>query len=157
MHAFGTSLDWPPVSSDHQVRQRAASAAKLLHCSYPSVSILLSDPIVVLISKSDGEINYSLHPQSYQWCLYIMIAFFFCVFQMFSIADLLPQSIRQKLMQPPLTDQHPDIIVTEDTMDGIPVIIYRPKHVSGTLPAVLYIHGGGWMYGSICKSFRWIF
>ena len=73
---------------------------------------------------------------------------------MFSIIPLLPESIGQKLMQPPLTDQHPDITVTEDTMNGIPVIIYRPKHVSGTLPAVLYIHGGGWMYGNICKNLK---
>ena len=68
------------------------------------------------------------------------------------LAAVLPESIKKKIWNPPLTDQHPDITVTEDTMDGIPVIIYRPKHILAILPAVLNIHGGGWMHGSICKK-----
>jgi acetyl esterase len=31
---------------------------------------------------------------------------------------------------------------------GVGVRIYRPKGASGTLPAVMYFHGGGWILGS---------
>ncbi|MBK6657716.1 MAG: alpha/beta hydrolase fold domain-containing protein [Proteobacteria bacterium] len=33
--------------------------------------------------------------------------------------------------------------------DERPVYIYKPKHAKGPLPVILYVHGGGWVAGSI--------
>ncbi|MGI4872429.1 MAG: alpha/beta hydrolase [Janthinobacterium lividum] len=38
---------------------------------------------------------------------------------------------------------------TGSAPDGVPVRIYRPAGVSGTLPAIVYYHGGGWVIGSL--------
>ena len=32
---------------------------------------------------------------------------------------------------------------------GIPGRIYRPPHASGSIPTLIYLHGGGWVMGSI--------
>ncbi|XP_072034245.1 neutral cholesterol ester hydrolase 1-like isoform X1 [Amphiura filiformis] len=62
----------------------------------------------------------------------------------------LPTSIRYFIDRPPITNNNPDLNVTETTLDGIPAIFYRPVGVDDkSLPAVIYLHGGGWMYGSI--------
>ena len=42
-----------------------------------------------------------------------------------------------------------DLEIRDEVVDGVPVRIYRPKGVSGDLPGVLYLHGGGFCIGSI--------
>lgn len=38
--------------------------------------------------------------------------------------------------------------------DTVPVRIVRPKGATGTLPAILYIHGAGWVFGSAATHDR---
>src|SRR5690348_13255575 len=38
--------------------------------------------------------------------------------------------------------------VSDEVVDGVPVKVYRPVGVSGDLPGILYIHGGGFCIGS---------
>jgi len=33
--------------------------------------------------------------------------------------------------------------------DGVPVRVYKPASATGTLPAIVYMHGGGWVIGSL--------
>ncbi|KAD4059886.1 alpha/beta hydrolase fold domain-containing protein [Arthrobacter yangruifuii] len=58
----------------------------------------------------------------------------------------------------PLTDWWmsglaPDVDVREGTADGadgrIPARIYRPQEAEGPLPLVVFIHGGGWTFGTL--------
>src|SRR5437588_11765094 len=47
----------------------------------------------------------------------------------------------------------PDVEVEDTTVPGGPtgevsIRILRPKGVSGPLPAILYIHGAGWVFGN---------
>jgi acetyl esterase len=39
--------------------------------------------------------------------------------------------------------------VTDEVADGLPVRVYRPTHVDGPVPTVVYLHGGGWFRGDI--------
>ncbi|PVD19318.1 hypothetical protein C0Q70_19805 [Pomacea canaliculata] len=39
----------------------------------------------------------------------------------------------------------PDVQVSTDNFDGVPVKIFRPKAARSSSPAVVYFHGGGWM------------
>lgn len=41
-----------------------------------------------------------------------------------------------------------DIAVAAGESGDVPVRIVRPKGASGTLPAILYIHGAGWVFGN---------
>ncbi|XP_072034246.1 arylacetamide deacetylase-like isoform X2 [Amphiura filiformis] len=67
-----------------------------------------------------------------------------------ALDSILPASIRDSMYNPPITNDNPGLNVTETTLDGIPAIFYRPVGVDDkSLPAVIYLHGGGWMYGSI--------
>ncbi|XP_072032798.1 neutral cholesterol ester hydrolase 1-like [Amphiura filiformis] len=69
---------------------------------------------------------------------------------MLSVYPHLPASIRDFMDRPAITNDNPDLNVTETTLDGIPAIFYRPVGVNDkSLPAVIYLHGGGWMFGSI--------
>jgi acetyl esterase len=50
-----------------------------------------------------------------------------------------------------LVDAPPEIEdVRDDSADGVPVRIYRPR--PGTLPGLIFIHGGGWWAGSVEES-----
>jgi acetyl esterase len=44
---------------------------------------------------------------------------------------------------------HPSIAVETTEAAGVTLTIVRPAHLSGPLPAVLYMHGGGWVLGGI--------
>ena len=33
-------------------------------------------------------------------------------------------------------------------MDGVEVLIFRPKPMSGLLPGIMLFHGGGWVLGT---------
>ncbi|XP_072033163.1 arylacetamide deacetylase-like [Amphiura filiformis] len=69
------------------------------------------------------------------------------------VFPLLPASIRDIIDRPPITNNNPGLNVTETTIDGIPAIFYRPVGVDDqALPAVIYIHGGGWIIGSIYQA-----
>ena len=39
--------------------------------------------------------------------------------------------------------------ITDEVIAGVPVRVYRPAGVSGDLPGILYLHGGGFCIGSI--------
>src|SRR6266851_7254537 len=41
-----------------------------------------------------------------------------------------------------------DTTISGDKTGDVSVRIFRPKDSTGTLPAVLYLHGGGWVVGS---------
>ena len=42
-----------------------------------------------------------------------------------------------------------DFLITRADGPNVPVRVYRPKNVSGLLPALLWIHGGGYCFGSM--------
>ncbi|XP_040044704.2 arylacetamide deacetylase isoform X1 [Gasterosteus aculeatus] len=49
----------------------------------------------------------------------------------------------------PVSDEH--VEVTEETFDGVEVVLYQPKQKGGDaelMRAVIYLHGGGWCLGS---------
>jgi len=50
----------------------------------------------------------------------------------------------------------PDVRIERRSAPGpagdVPLRLYRPAGPSGALPGVLYVHGGGWMYGSAEQS-----
>jgi neutral cholesterol ester hydrolase 1 len=41
-----------------------------------------------------------------------------------------------------------NINVSDVMFDGVPVRLYKPKALSPNPPGILYMHGGGWMYGN---------
>ncbi|XP_046349739.2 esterase LipI-like isoform X1 [Haliotis rufescens] len=43
----------------------------------------------------------------------------------------------------------PLLKVTDTRLSGIPVRIYRPKSAPTPSPALVYFHGGGWIFGSV--------
>lgn len=53
----------------------------------------------------------------------------------------------------PVSDEH--VKVTEETFDGVEVVLYQPKRQGGgggeLRRAVIYLHGGGWCLGSSRK------
>lgn len=56
----------------------------------------------------------------------------------------------------PESDEH--IEVTEETFDGVEVVLYQPKQTGGDTElsrAVIYLHGGGWCLGSSRKFIGW--
>jgi acetyl esterase/lipase len=50
----------------------------------------------------------------------------------------------------------PGVSLVDSTVAGatgpIPVRLYRPEGVAGTLPVVVHVHGGGWVLGSLDQS-----
>ncbi|KAL6116023.1 aadac [Pungitius sinensis] len=53
----------------------------------------------------------------------------------------------------PVSDEH--VKVTEETFDGVEVVLYQPKQKGGDaelMRAVIYLHGGGWCLGSARMS-----
>src|SRR5512143_2571843 len=55
---------------------------------------------------------------------------------------------------PKETYQREDVVVEQAAAPGlngapeVPLIIYRPKAAKGPLPAILFIHGGGYVFGT---------
>nr|BFE78947.1 alpha/beta hydrolase [Planobispora longispora] len=43
-------------------------------------------------------------------------------------------------------------VVRDDTAGGVPVRIYRPEEDGRPLPAIVYFHGGGWVFGSVARN-----
>jgi len=42
----------------------------------------------------------------------------------------------------------PDVDIEDIAVGGVPVRIVRPRGAAGALPAILYIHGAGWVFGN---------
>ena len=64
-------VDWPPVSSDPQVWQRAVPAAIHSHAAKvtPPFSFYYQTRLQLLIGQSDGEPNYLLHRHLVNTCM----------------------------------------------------------------------------------------
>jgi len=79
--------------------------------------------------------------------------------EFFAPLDLDPATLPQtreifRAMAPPRESYaHPDVAIEERLIPGpdgapdVPVILYRPVNVLGPLPALLFIHGGGYILG----------
>ena len=52
-------------------------------------------------------------------------------------------------VEPPLSDER-DVTVPSEAAEGVAIRIYRPA--PGTLPAYVFVHGGGWWLGSLDES-----
>ncbi|WP_439032488.1 alpha/beta hydrolase [Gordonia terrae] len=48
-----------------------------------------------------------------------------------------------------------DPVTTATTDGGVEVRLFRPAHSAGRLPALLWIHGGGYVIGSAAQDDRW--
>jgi len=63
--------------------------------------------------------------------------------------------MKHKRLSTPLISTD-DVVIDSRTVDvathSIPIRTYRPRGAHGLLPVILYIHGGGWMYGSPAQS-----
>ncbi|MDP9869994.1 MULTISPECIES: alpha/beta hydrolase [Streptosporangium] len=42
--------------------------------------------------------------------------------------------------------------VRDEVVRGVPVRIYRPEEGEHPLPAIVYFHGGGWVFGSVARN-----
>lgn len=42
-----------------------------------------------------------------------------------------------------------DLEIADEVVDGVPLRSYRPRGITGDLPGILYLHGGGFCIGSI--------
>lgn len=61
------------------------------------------------------------------------------------------RQVLENLQAAPVTKLPADIegtILPVGPTGEVPVTIYRPKNSTGTLPVVMYFHGGGWVLGS---------
>ena len=54
-----------------------------------------------------------------------------------------------KAMMAPLMRGDPRVAVEHADAGGVPVQVLRPAGLPGTLPCVIYIHGGGFAYGEL--------
>ncbi|MEV7010901.1 alpha/beta hydrolase [Streptosporangium sp. NPDC051022] len=43
-------------------------------------------------------------------------------------------------------------VVRDDVAAGVPVRVYRPEEGGRPLPAIVYFHGGGWVFGSVERN-----
>lgn len=66
------------------------------------------------------------------------------------LAELTVEEARQYMRESQTTSvEHPAVSVRNADADGVPVTIVAPAGTDGLLPAVLYLHGGGWVLGGI--------
>ncbi|MBF0198299.1 MAG: alpha/beta hydrolase [Planctomycetes bacterium] len=52
------------------------------------------------------------------------------------------------ITNPPMVKVHKNIVYAVDKKDKLKLDIYMPEHISKPSPALLWIHGGGWVRGS---------
>ena len=65
----------------------------------------------------------------------------------------IPSTTSHHYNKPLLSTLHVFLLQTsEDVFDGVPVRIYRPDTMVSNGPALVWIHGGGWVWGSVSKS-----
>ncbi|WP_370331169.1 alpha/beta hydrolase [Mycolicibacterium hippocampi] len=64
-----------------------------------------------------------------------------------------PQEARRRFAELPRTPLHPEVTAEDRSVDGpagpIAVRVYRPPSDKAVLPAVVFIHGGGWSVGDL--------
>lgn len=64
-----------------------------------------------------------------------------------------PEEARRRFAELPRTPMHPEVTAQDRSIDGpdgpIAVRIYRPPSERSVLPAVIYVHGGGWSVGDL--------
>jgi acetyl esterase len=72
---------------------------------------------------------------------------------MLPLRDLGVEGCRNMTDQQGAAIRGPQVSGVEDTVaggpDGVPIRLYRPTGPPGTLPLVLFFHGGGWVMGGI--------
>lgn len=63
--------------------------------------------------------------------------------------DELPRQEAIKKMEEPIgTYESPDIEVADDTANGVPVLVYKPTNLSGSTSTLIWMHGGGFQFGT---------
>ncbi len=64
-----------------------------------------------------------------------------------------PQQARQRFADLPRQSVHPEVTVSDRTIEGpggpLRVRLYRPPSEHSVLPVVVFIHGGGWSVGDL--------
>ncbi len=72
------------------------------------------------------------------------------------LAGLDPERIRSMRAHDGLAAQRGPLpqlpYVRDETAEGVPVRIYRADRGDGPLPVVVYLHGGGWVFGSVKRN-----
>ena len=63
--------------------------------------------------------------------------------------DELPRQEAIKKMEEPIgTYKSPDIHVSDETANGVPVLVYKPKNLTSGTPTLIWMHGGGFQFGT---------
>ncbi|WP_433257245.1 alpha/beta hydrolase [Streptosporangium sp. CA-135522] len=72
------------------------------------------------------------------------------------VSSLTPEMIVQMRTMDGLAEQRgpkaPLPVVVDEVVEGVPVRIYRPVEGDRPLPAIVYFHGGGWVFGSVARN-----
>ncbi|MFC4061828.1 alpha/beta hydrolase [Planomonospora corallina] len=72
------------------------------------------------------------------------------------LADLTPQAIAEMRALDGFAEQRGPVIplpvVRDEVAGGVPVRVYRADAGSHPLPALVYFHGGGWVFGSVARN-----
>lgn len=66
------------------------------------------------------------------------------------LPELAVEEVRQFMRDGQATPlEHPSVSIRSTDGNGIPLTIVAPVEANGPLPAILYLHGGGWVLGGI--------
>lgn len=72
------------------------------------------------------------------------------------LSTLTPETIAHMRTLDAFAEQRGPIIslplVRDDLAEGVPVRVYRPEEGDRPLPAIVYFHGGGWVFGSVERN-----
>ncbi|SFK75198.1 acetyl esterase [Streptosporangium canum] len=72
------------------------------------------------------------------------------------VSSLTPEVIAQMRTLDGFAEQRGPIVplpvVRDEVVEGVPVRVYRPEKGDRPLPAIVYFHGGGWVFGSVARN-----
>ncbi|MFD8533478.1 alpha/beta hydrolase [Streptosporangium canum] len=72
------------------------------------------------------------------------------------VSSLTPEAIAQMRTLDGFAEQRGPIVplpvVRDEVVEGVPVRVYRPEAGDRPLPAIVYFHGGGWVFGSVARN-----
>lgn len=72
------------------------------------------------------------------------------------VSSLTPEAIAQMRTLDGFAEQRGPIVplpvVRDEVVEGVPVRVYRPEEGDRPLPAIVYFHGGGWVFGSVARN-----